>query len=228
MDGERLSDEAKRCCRCGCTKPIAEFGTRKRRGTAKPRDDCKACRRVRPEARGRQLEHFAGCKRCSVCVAVKPRDDFGAHAKSPDGLREACRQCRAARESPRTIAREAFKYKTDPAVRLRKIRTALKWRAENRDYFERWMDSPERRALARSKSLAHSRTPKGREQARARDAVRYALSTGKLAKLPCTRCGSTKSVHGHHHRGYEYAHRLDVIWLCAVCHAREHHNSPEI
>ena len=48
---------------------------------------------------------------------------------------------------------------------------------------------------------------------KARDAVRYALITGKLIKQPC-HCGE-KKVEAHHE---DYSKPLDVTWLCFKHH----------
>jgi hypothetical protein len=50
---------------------------------------------------------------------------------------------------------------------------------------------------------------------RARNAVTYAMRTGRLVVQPCEQCGDPKSQ-AHHD---DYAKPLDVRWLC-----RTHHN----
>ena len=54
----------------------------------------------------------------------------------------------------------------------------------------------------------------------ARSAVQYALRKGRLVKPEsCERCGrSGVKLNGHHHKGYDKEHRLDVQWLCSSCH----------
>lgn len=63
-------------------------------------------------------------------------------------------------------------------------------------------------------------TIKERARGRLRDAVRY----GKIKKPDaCEFCLLPKEkrhLQGHHHKGYDYP--LDVIWLCGLCHAKEH------
>ena len=54
---------------------------------------------------------------------------------------------------------------------------------------------------------------------RAHRAVNNAVTSGRLVKQPCARCGSTAYVHGHHE---DYSKPLDVEWLCRSCH-RQHH-----
>jgi hypothetical protein len=55
-------------------------------------------------------------------------------------------------------------------------------------------------------------------RSKVKDAVRYALKTGKLVRLPCFECGSLESE-AHHP---DYSRPLDVIWLCKQ-HHRECH-----
>ena len=56
--------------------------------------------------------------------------------------------------------------------------------------------------------------------------VKAALTRRNLVRATsCTACGATPApakdgrsrIHAHHHRGYDYP--LDVVWLCAHCHA---------
>ena len=59
------------------------------------------------------------------------------------------------------------------------------------------------------------------EQSRARAAVTYAISTGRLTRLPCEVCGNPKTD-AHHPNGYGPDHVLDVVWLCRRDHVAEH------
>ncbi|MEX0684029.1 MAG: hypothetical protein WD472_11335 [Dehalococcoidia bacterium] len=63
------------------------------------------------------------------------------------------------------------------------------------------------------------------EAYRAQNAVNNAIRDGKLQKGPCSICGTTKHVHGHHK---DYLRPLDVTWLCARCHRRLHATFPEL
>lgn len=54
---------------------------------------------------------------------------------------------------------------------------------------------------------------------KAKEAVRQAIKTGRLFKLPCEHCGETKKIQGHHP---DYSQPLLVIWLCPPCHSKEH------
>lgn len=52
----------------------------------------------------------------------------------------------------------------------------------------------------------------------ARNALRYAIKSGKIAKYPCEKCGEIKSQ-GHH---TDYSKPLDVVWLCSKHHHEIH------
>lgn len=122
--------------------------------------------------------------------------------------------------------------------RNREIQAAFKSR--NPNYQKQWYASnPEKAAARRAKDKAYQKkynklwtlankdilSAKTRLQRlagglklRARDAVHKALISGRLTRLPCERCGEAKTE-AHHP---DYTKRLEVIWLCDVCHGLEH------
>lgn len=67
-----------------------------------------------------------------------------------------------------------------------------------------------------------TRDPAMLEKRRARDSVRKAIKSGRLQRQPCERCGAA-TVQAHHD---DYGRRLDVRWLCALCHGVEHRGTP--
>ena len=116
---------------------------------------------------------------------------------------------------------------------------------------EKWVarrkaqQTPEGRARLRALRQARPITPaqratwrrniavyrvKNAEKEVAHRTVAAAVRNGGLTKpTACDRCGETPTltrngrsqIHGHHYKGYEYP--LVVIWLCPVCHKKEHH-----
>lgn len=58
------------------------------------------------------------------------------------------------------------------------------------------------------------------DKVHAHNKLYYAVKTGKIKKLPCEKCGREKSV-GHHP---DYLKPLNVIWLCKICHRKEHYS----
>jgi hypothetical protein len=59
------------------------------------------------------------------------------------------------------------------------------------------------------------------EKFAARQAVRIALRKKELTRTPCVSCGNPRSQ-AHHP---DYSKPLDVVWLCARCHASAHSES---
>jgi RNA polymerase sigma factor (sigma-70 family) len=57
------------------------------------------------------------------------------------------------------------------------------------------------------------------DQRRAHRAVGRAIKSGKMLKQPCETCGTRRSPNAHHD---DYLRPLDVRWLCASCHQRQH------
>jgi RNase P subunit RPR2 len=58
-----------------------------------------------------------------------------------------------------------------------------------------------------------------REQAR--QALAYAVRTGKVEKPTCCEtCNKELLLQAHHYRGYVKQHQLTVVWLCTTCHGR--------
>jgi hypothetical protein len=67
----------------------------------------------------------------------------------------------------------------------------------------------------REKRTAYADLPDAAKvKARARTAVKNALTAGALTKAPCAVCRETSTV-AHHH---DYAQPLNVTWLCAPHH----------
>lgn len=83
-------------------------------------------------------------------------------------------------------------------------------------YNARRAKEPKRAAI----SLAHNKMLKQRHPERywARMAFNLAVRSGKIIRQPCSKCGKPRA-HGHH---ADYSKPLDVEWLCARCHGREH------
>jgi ribosomal protein S27AE len=88
------------------------------------------------------------------------------------------------------------------------------WRVANR----RRKSDPEYRARVNEENRRRRQDPKHRYKILANDKLKAAVRLGKIERMPCERCGAMVS-HGHHD---DYDKPLDVRWLCALCHGREH------
>jgi hypothetical protein len=58
-----------------------------------------------------------------------------------------------------------------------------------------------------------------KEKNRVRRKTTYAIRVGRLVRRPCEWCGD-QNVHAHHEGGY--TDPLNIMWLCAPCHADRH------
>jgi len=101
------------------------------------------------------------------------------------------------------------KRRQDPAYREKQAEWNRRWRQHN-------ADSPQRLARKAEQMRGYRQTHAERHSARL--AVRRAIESGVMVRLPCEKCGAEPS-HGHHD---DYSKPLDVRWLCPE-HHREHH-----
>lgn len=57
----------------------------------------------------------------------------------------------------------------------------------------------------------------------ARELVRKHVLSGKIIKpTNCSVCKETTKLQAHHYKGYLKENRLDIVWLCNICHVQEH------
>lgn len=132
-------------------------------------------------------------KMCFRCGETKPLSEFYVHPDMADGHLGKCKAC----------------TRGDVATRYRATRSA------RRAYERKRAQDPERKIhAAEYQRRARKRSP---EKDNARKAVRAALLSGDLKRMPCELCGDPRSQ-AHH---ADYSRPLDVEWLCFRCH-REH------
>lgn len=71
----------------------------------------------------------------------------------------------------------------------------------------------------RRRNKKHDLQRRGTKKLKARIAVHAAVRNGILRKLPCSKCGATLKIEGHHE---DYSKPLDVVWLCKPHHHQRH------
>lgn len=122
--------------------------------------------------------------------------------KRPERLkkRELAKKLRAARPRKRFSAN---------------LETRRKWEEANPDYFREWYEKVGGRRLYE----ASIRDP---AKIKARNALQYAVRSGKIVRRPCERCGAG-DAHGHHE---DYSKPFEVHWLCRKCHDAHHRRVP--
>lgn len=114
------------------------------------------------------------------------------------------------------------KHWRDYGVRNRDSRRILSKRIREQDPIKQ-QDRHRRYCQSDAGKLASKRNTKEQrrrwpEKYSARLEINKALKRGDLVRQPC-RCGAADNVHAHHH---DYKKPLDIEWLCAPCHRKEH------
>jgi hypothetical protein len=98
--------------------------------------------------------------------------------------------------------------------------------SEKKQQRQKRYDATEKGRLTAKKYYQNKlKTLQGKARESAKNAVKYALKTGKLTKEPCFVCGLKNAM--AHHSSYARDMRLTVTWLCAT-HHNEIHNPVEV
>lgn len=156
-------------------------------------------------------------KKCYRCSIEKELTEFYKHPANTDGHSNRCKECtkkdvkenrkvkkdyydnydrnrpNAEDRKDKSVESRRSKYNSDPDFRKKKLYSSWLDRRNNPDKYG------------------------------ARDALTVARKNGALATPEtCEHCGiSGVRIEGHHW-SYLPEHWLDVIWLCTICHGKEH------
>ena len=132
-------------------------------------------------------------RRCTTCQEMKGLYEYYQSKTGKYGKAAKCKECQ------KQHARERRITHGDHVRRLRRI--------------------VERGALERRRIASNKYDRQNREKAIAHTKVQRAIKKGILVRGPCSSCGSTKNIHGHHE---DYNKPLEVIWLCSIHHKQLH------
>ena len=135
-------------------------------------------------------------KTCKTCGETKPIEDYYRNPGMADGYLNFCNACVK-------VSKKEHRTKNLDGCRELARRAAKAWNKRRAVYVVQ-------KAKDDRKNFP--------EKFRARDALKYAVRTGKLIRLPCEICGKEKAE-GHHE---DYSRPLDVNWLCRMHHAERH------
>ena len=152
-------------------------------------------------------------KICKTCDATKVFQDFYAHPKAKDGLDSTCKECRKEkvrinRESKSEYYKEydCWRYANQPQVKERH----KKYRKTDQG----------KSAINRGKALWANKNPEARA---AHVILGNAVRDGRIDKPKCCpvclEFKPSRQIHAHHD---DYAKPLEVRWMCAQCHTKEH------
>jgi len=133
-------------------------------------------------------------KQCFKCKKLKPLEEFYMAKSTKDKHVGKCKKC---------------------TIQDVKNRAVLE--ADKIAEYEIKRNKTEKRKLCNKKHIIEWRL-KYPERYKAHTALNNAVRDGKIIRPSiCEVCGKESSLHGHHHN---YDFPLDVIWLCAECHAQ--------
>lgn len=152
-------------------------------------------------------------KHCFKCGEKKPLDSFYRHDRMADGHLNKCKDCTKADVNQNRVANIEY-YREYDRYRFQynlERRSALLDRTR-----ERAKNNPEK--LVKFNSEWRARNP---EKYHCHRILNNAVRDGEVIKsCSCQFCGTTKvKIHGHHP---DYTKPLEVMWLCASCHSRQH------
>lgn len=158
-------------------------------------------------------------KTCFKCNVAKSLDEFYAHPRMADGRLGKCKQCTKKDVSEH---RELNIEKVRAYDRRRGLTQERKLKNCERSKEIRLSGDVD--AINRLNQCNRRYTEKYPLKKKAKTAVRSALKSGKLLKMPCQVCGNEK-VHAHHE---DYSKPLDVVWLCVRHHEDVHHRGLKV
>ncbi len=98
-----------------------------------------------------------------------------------------------------------IKYRENNKEKVRQSR--LEWEKRNPDF-----------GVKKRKANYQHMREKYPEKFKARYALKWAVRSGKMERLPCEVCKEPKT-HGHHE---DYSKPLEVVWLCTLHHNQKH------
>ncbi len=145
-------------------------------------------------------------KKCFKCGETKSVDAFYRHKAMADGHLGKCKECT---KSDAAAVRNA---KIEHYQSYDRQRASLPHRVKVRAEY----DAAHPEVLRRAKDKWNNNP----EKRRAHILLYKARRSGKINKPSiCSSCDNGGKIHAHHR---DYSKPLDVVWLCASCHAKLH------
>ena len=98
------------------------------------------------------------------------------------------------------------------------IKRSKKYARENKKKVQANCRAWEARNPEKVLAIRRRASAKFPERKETRLAFQRAIYSGEIVRGPCEVCSSTHKIQGHHHKGYDIEHALDVVWLCSKHH----------
>jgi len=148
-------------------------------------------------------------KACSRCKELKSLSSFYGNKNTRDGKAPHCKSCHQAQVN---VYRKLYADNHKRQAKVYRMEHRAEHIGHQRVYHE---NNPVKR---RQRVTMWRRN--NRKKHLAQSAVYTAVKVGRLIKpINCESCGERKLLHGHHD---DYAQRLNVKWLCVLCHRSVH------
>ena len=147
-------------------------------------------------------------KTCFKCDKTKPLTEFYRHPRMADGRLGKCKEC------TKRDVRENRRARIDYYTEYEKRRALLPHRVDARNAYAKSAAGKIANSRAKRNWLARNSDKRA-----AHIILGNAVRAGRITKLPCEVCGSTRRIHGHHD---DYAKPLEVVWLCPRHHSVRH------
>lgn len=131
-------------------------------------------------------------KRCFKCNKIKSLSEFQKDRSKKDGLQIYCKSCR------------------------KEYQQSLQGKATSRKGNKKYYKTEKYKTADKRSKTRHL------NQVKARNAVKYAIESGKIPRpdtLFCRYCPKPAQQY-HHWHGYEKEHLLDVVSICTDCHSK--------
>lgn len=174
-------------------------------------------------------------KTCFSCKRIKPVSEFYKNRSTKDGFQAACVECQKTQD------------KSESRIKARRVyRKRYKQTDKGKETEKRYLKSDAKKnCLTRYKKsqkgkiadAKYKRSVCGRvtarrsakkqakcwpEKIKARNAVYYAIKTGKIPRPDSLKCSCGEQAQEYHHPSYEPEHWLDVVAKCIKCHRKIH------
>jgi len=153
-------------------------------------------------------------KQCYKCKEIKSLSEFNKNRTRPDGHQHVCKNCQ--KKYYKSDKYKAIRKKYKQSKKGKAATRRYKQSEKCKEYQRRYRQDDRGKARDKRYRLRYLQNDKARE------AVKYAIQTGKLPRpdtLQCHYCGAQAQDY-HHHKGYEPQHWLDVVPICKKCHGK--------
>jgi len=193
---------------------------------------CSRCKKLKSEVdfhkcKGRKDGLSPACKQCENArkkkwalenpEAVKEKHRR-YHAKHKERIRERGRERyhRDIQKSRESCRQSYWKHRDEILERRKKARDNDEWRTKEVDRQKKWRQANREKFNETFRQWRF----KNKQKVAANQAIRDAVRRNKIIRpSQCELCGKNEATQAHHK---DYSKKLDVIWVCRVCHCTLH------